>query len=951
MEKNKSNNKSNNNNSSSNNKSNNDTPPYYYYDTVVIGGGLGGLTAGALLAKQENQNQQSVLLVEQHYVPGGCATTFKRHDYLLEVGLHEMDGLGNLDDPKHAIFDRLGVSDHVEFMKVPEFFCVPNIINSRNNGNGGNSTRVDDGDDDDDDDSTGHGQHHSSGTSKTTTGVCAASPAMAVMPHGNDEFLKMVARYYPEDLDGATRFVRLGGQLQNEFRKMPPKSAWVKWLLIYPFMPFLFPATTEVSRHTVGSWCDKYLTTNEFKLLFTANVLYWSDDPCNLSMMYFVMAQSSFISGGGYFIKGGSQRLSDCLASAITSKQSSSPSSSSDANGGGTKPRCGGRGTVLLGKTVKEILVDDESGRAIGVKIVDSYNTQSPELVVYCRSIICNACPQIIQRMLPDPYRSKMSSSIDDLKPSCSLITIYLGFDQEPKTLGVRHYSTFIGSSTVKTMKDVGPTNKGSCWYSKPIMFVDYSQLAANPELAPHGKSVGALCSVDYVSNWDDLSPQDYKKQKDRVMKIFIDRLVATYPNLDGHFEYSEAGTAKTIQRYTLNQAGSVYGYDQSLQQSGMNRLTTSAAVSTGIQNMYFGSAWSFPGGGFTGAILNGFFASRAVMTDVDTSAAAKKQDSGKGWTSFLHFPSFSSSLFSISPESLGKEVTTPPRSFRDLQFLQSRTVEDDRVVPLVSKRFVARDTIELTFRRPANLNKYQPGQYCVVKLNNPKYIELDLPLRPFSILSHPKPSQSFGGGGGGGHDDDVDDDDGVIKFTMRTASQTSYKRSCEEMEVGDTVTLYGPMGDFGRDIFFVKDSHDDHEDTGRGIVFLVAGIGITPVLPILQELFRMGSCQKKGWNRHVYLFYSNRYADQAAYHNDLQTMAVSNAAVRGGWDFQYVPVTTSTQPRISIDTLTATLLNKDLTQFDYYIVGATPFLQSMESILTRQGRVPASQINSDDFG
>ena len=37
------------------------------YDVIVIGAGIGGLTCGALLAK----NGLSVLVVEQHYNPGG----------------------------------------------------------------------------------------------------------------------------------------------------------------------------------------------------------------------------------------------------------------------------------------------------------------------------------------------------------------------------------------------------------------------------------------------------------------------------------------------------------------------------------------------------------------------------------------------------------------------------------------------------------------------------------------------------------------------------------------------------------------------------------------------------------------------------------------------------------------------------------------------------------------
>ena len=87
------------------------------YDIIIIGAGLGGLTAGAKLSK----SGRKVLLIEQHDRTGGCATTFERKDFTMEVGLHEMDGL-HAKDMKTKIFRDLGVFDEVEFLKVPEFY-------------------------------------------------------------------------------------------------------------------------------------------------------------------------------------------------------------------------------------------------------------------------------------------------------------------------------------------------------------------------------------------------------------------------------------------------------------------------------------------------------------------------------------------------------------------------------------------------------------------------------------------------------------------------------------------------------------------------------------------------------------------------------------------------------------------------------------------------------------
>lgn len=54
------------------------------WDVIVVGAGISGLTTAALLA----QRGLGVLLVDQHYVPGGNATIFKRPGYEFDVGLH-----------------------------------------------------------------------------------------------------------------------------------------------------------------------------------------------------------------------------------------------------------------------------------------------------------------------------------------------------------------------------------------------------------------------------------------------------------------------------------------------------------------------------------------------------------------------------------------------------------------------------------------------------------------------------------------------------------------------------------------------------------------------------------------------------------------------------------------------------------------------------------------------
>jgi glycine/D-amino acid oxidase-like deaminating enzyme len=68
------------------------------YDAVVIGAGNGGLAAACRLAKAGKRT----LLIEQHNLPGGVATSFRRGRFEFETALHELCELGSVENPGGA---------------------------------------------------------------------------------------------------------------------------------------------------------------------------------------------------------------------------------------------------------------------------------------------------------------------------------------------------------------------------------------------------------------------------------------------------------------------------------------------------------------------------------------------------------------------------------------------------------------------------------------------------------------------------------------------------------------------------------------------------------------------------------------------------------------------------------------------------------------------------------
>jgi len=469
------------------------------YDVIIIGAGLGGLTAGAKLAKEGKK----VLLIEQHSQPGGCATTFKRGDYTLEVGLHEMDGPSGRDI-KMRIFNDLDVFNNVGFPRVPEFY---RFINGR----------------------------HS-----------------VTVFHDPEEAARNLSIEFPNETEGIRAY----------FDRIltPPKR------------------NAEAEDKSVGDFLDSIIGDEDLKLVLLGNLGYFNDDPYSLSLAYYCGAQSSYYSCGASFIRGGSQKLSDHLMAFIRSHG----------------------GEVLLGHKVTGISVS--GARATGVTAGRKHTAEVKEYLAE-EVIAGNAMPNIAD-ILPEQAGAELRNAYAGLRPGASLFSLYLGFNRPVSALGNRYYSTFVYDESVKTQADILKNNRDD-FSRRSFTFVDYGQIDSG--LAPAGKSVGGVCCVDYLADWEKLEKKEYEARKEHAAQAFIDRLDKIIPGFRGIVDYYEVGTPMTIKRYTLNPGGAVYGFAQTPARKQVDTLKS-------VENLHFASAWGKTGGGFSGAICGGYLCAINVL-------------------------------------------------------------------------------------------------------------------------------------------------------------------------------------------------------------------------------------------------------------------------------------------------------------------------------------------------
>ena len=136
---------------------------------------------------------------------------------------------------------------------------------------------------------------------------------------------------------------------------------------------------------------------------------------------------------------------------------------------------------------------------------------------------------------------------------------------------------------------------------------------AYDKSFAPEGKTVLQANVVQSDSDylyWESLSEEEYKAKKEELSAELIDRIVKTFPELEGKIELLDCWTPLTYNRYCNAYHGSYMGFVTTV---GNKQMRFKGLVK-GIDNLMLAGQWIMSPGGLPIAVVSGKFAVQRIL-------------------------------------------------------------------------------------------------------------------------------------------------------------------------------------------------------------------------------------------------------------------------------------------------------------------------------------------------
>ena len=375
---------------------------------------------------------------------------------------------------------------------------------------------------------------------------------------GIDVFFKEINKFYKE-LDHFTN------------SRVP---LWLKLLI----SPLIYPNIIKTSCINLEQFITKKIKDKKLRSIIGTIWGFIGLPPSEISAFYFLIILRGYWGEKTSFIKGGFSKLFNAMADRIKEYGSE----------------------VRFNTIVTQIITED--GKCIKAVRTNKGEEFRTKAIISNANAIDTLTKFIDCDVLKQEYLKKLSS----MQKSLSAVIVYLGLNVPAKALGINYplISLNLDYDHDKAYQNAVSSNYKDC----NLAIIDHSQL--DPGLVPSGKSTICIMSLANYADWDNLTEEEYQKKKKEVGDSIVASLEKYFSGLSSHIEVIEVGTPKTIERYAAIPNGAIYGFDETVGQSSINRLPQK----TKIKGLFLTGAWTTPGCGVHGCFVSGVDAAELAL-------------------------------------------------------------------------------------------------------------------------------------------------------------------------------------------------------------------------------------------------------------------------------------------------------------------------------------------------
>ena len=379
---------------------------------------------------------------------------------------------------------------------------------------------------------------------------------------------------FPEEERGLKAYLSLVKKVGEEVNSYS-KMTWVKKVLF----PFYFRDLIRFHQSSHKAILDRLFRGGEIKMAL--HTLPATEPPSRLSFLFVATLINKALMEGVFYPKGGMGRIPQAFMNSFL--------------------RSGGE--VELQTEVEQIFVKD--GRVSGIQARDGKRYHAP-------FILSDINPNLLGRMLPPEYQRPFKGW-ESLEYSLSCFILYLATDLDLKGMGFPYFTYLRSLSDLEEedrMMRRGEVPKN------PTFIVSIPTLL-DPSLAPAGQHLlKVLVTVPYAyrQNWEKEDSKRYREIKEDFSRTILKQLESKFiPDLRNHLLFQEAATPITLERYTGNEMGAMYGLASTPGQIGKGRPSHRASV----PGLFQVGHYARPSHGIVGAALSGLFGARQMMKEM----------------------------------------------------------------------------------------------------------------------------------------------------------------------------------------------------------------------------------------------------------------------------------------------------------------------------------------------